>query len=187
PAPPAAVAKAAPAVPSGQAQEALFCYVHPNRQTTLRCNKCGRPICMNCAKRTPVGYRCKECIKEQQAAFYTATAVDYVVAIFTSLVLGGLASFLLPQFGFLVFFVAAFVGTLIGRVVLRLVGRRHGRWLPHLVAVMLILTGMAPTVLPIAAALAGGGIEAITLASFGSVWRIIYIIVASGSAYYQVK
>ena len=41
----------------------LFCYVHPDRETLLRCNNCERPICTQCAVLTPTGYRCKECIQ----------------------------------------------------------------------------------------------------------------------------
>ena len=33
----------------------LYCYVHPNRETALRCNHCNRPICADCAIRTPTG------------------------------------------------------------------------------------------------------------------------------------
>jgi hypothetical protein len=41
----------------------LHCYVHPNRETSLRCNNCDRPICAACAIRTPTGYRCRECVR----------------------------------------------------------------------------------------------------------------------------
>ena len=37
--------------------ESLTCANHPDRETLLRCNKCGKPICISCAVRTPVGYR----------------------------------------------------------------------------------------------------------------------------------
>ena len=35
-----------------------YCANHPTVETTLRCNKCGKPICAKCAIRTPTGYRC---------------------------------------------------------------------------------------------------------------------------------
>ena len=38
-------------------------------ETSLRCNKCGKPICAKCAVRTPTGYRCKECVRGQQKIF----------------------------------------------------------------------------------------------------------------------
>ena len=33
----------------------LCCVNHPNKETYLRCNKCGQPICTKCAVGTPVG------------------------------------------------------------------------------------------------------------------------------------
>jgi hypothetical protein len=37
------------------------CSHHPNTFTRLRCSRCGKPICPQCAVRTPVGLRCPEC------------------------------------------------------------------------------------------------------------------------------
>ena len=58
--------------------DVLHCSVHPDRETTLRCNKCGRPMCPQCAVQTPVGYRCRECVRGIQAGYYKATDTDYV-------------------------------------------------------------------------------------------------------------
>jgi hypothetical protein len=37
------------------------CTYHPKVQTGLRCSRCGKPICPQCAVRTPVGLRCPDC------------------------------------------------------------------------------------------------------------------------------
>jgi hypothetical protein len=37
------------------------CSYHPDVMTGLRCSRCGKPICPQCAVRTPVGLRCPEC------------------------------------------------------------------------------------------------------------------------------
>ena len=37
------------------------CSYHPNVRTGLRCSRCGKPICPECAVRTPVGLRCPDC------------------------------------------------------------------------------------------------------------------------------
>jgi len=37
------------------------CSYHPNVRTGLRCSRCGKPICPQCAVRTPVGLRCPDC------------------------------------------------------------------------------------------------------------------------------
>jgi membrane associated rhomboid family serine protease len=37
------------------------CYRHPDRETAVSCSNCGRPICSDCMRGTPVGIRCPEC------------------------------------------------------------------------------------------------------------------------------
>jgi membrane associated rhomboid family serine protease len=37
------------------------CYRHPDRATGLSCSTCGRPICVECSRDTPVGQKCPEC------------------------------------------------------------------------------------------------------------------------------
>jgi hypothetical protein len=55
----------------------MYCANHPNVETSLRCNKCEKPICARCAILTPTGYRCKECVRGQQKVFETAKWLDY--------------------------------------------------------------------------------------------------------------
>ena len=40
------------------------CYRHPNRETSVRCSNCDRPICPDCMTSTPVGMRCPECARQ---------------------------------------------------------------------------------------------------------------------------
>lgn len=155
----------------------LYCDNHPRRETNLRCSKCGRPICSRCARLTPVGYRCPQCIREREDVFYTATTLDYVVATAVSLTLGLLAGSFVHLLGFFVIFVAAIVGSLIGRLVWRLVGRRRGRWLPHIVAGS-IIAGVTPITLFLL--MSGGRL-------FTFLWLALYLIIATGAAYYQLK
>jgi len=77
----------------------LYCANHPNVQTLLRCNRCGKPICTRCAVRTPVGYRCKECVGQQRAVYYTGGTSDYVIGGLIAAVLGGLASVVIVLLG----------------------------------------------------------------------------------------
>ncbi len=67
-------------VEQAQGGEVLYCANHPETETYLRCNKCGKPICLKCAELTEVGYRCKECIREQQNVFYNAMESDNLIA-----------------------------------------------------------------------------------------------------------
>lgn len=40
------------------------CYRHPDRETSVACSRCGRPICPDCMTPSPVGMRCPECAGE---------------------------------------------------------------------------------------------------------------------------
>lgn len=108
---------------------ALYCVNHPTRETLLRCNKCNRPICLDCAVQTPVGYRCKDCVRQQQAGFYNIQALDYVAAAVVSPVLGFAGALLTGTVGWLTLFLAPIAGGLIAEGVQWAARRRRGRYL----------------------------------------------------------
>lgn len=56
----------------------LFCYQHPKVETSLRCNRCNRPICPKCAQRTPVGFRCSECVLAIEDRYYSHVQGGYL-------------------------------------------------------------------------------------------------------------
>ncbi|MCK4961780.1 MAG: hypothetical protein KAS19_04805, partial [Anaerolineales bacterium] len=58
----------------------MVCANYPDRETTLRCNRCEKLICAKCAVHTPVGYRCRECVRGQQKELETARQLDYMIA-----------------------------------------------------------------------------------------------------------
>ncbi len=166
----------------------LTCYRHPTRKTGLRCYTCGKPICIQCAKKTPVGYRCPDCIREAEDAFFNATPLDYVVALLVSLPLSLLAGFLLSMIGggfffiLLIFFIGGAVGGLIGRLTKRAVGRRRGRYLPHLVAASVVMGGMFAAA-PALIGLLFGSVGSL----FGLIVPGLYTFIASSAAFYQMK
>lgn len=43
-----------------------FCYRHPNRQSFVLCQRCGRTICGECQTPAAVGVVCPECMREQK-------------------------------------------------------------------------------------------------------------------------
>lgn len=118
----------------------LYCSVHPTIETSLRCNKCGRPMCTRCAVRTPVGYRCRECVRQQQDTFFTAQVVDYLIAAAVSLAFSFVAAAILARlWWFLAFFAAPAVGGVIGRVIYRLTGKRRGRYTGAVVGACVVM------------------------------------------------
>ena len=46
---------------------ATYCYRHPDRQSYVLCQRCGRTICPECQTPAPVGVICPECMREQRA------------------------------------------------------------------------------------------------------------------------
>jgi hypothetical protein len=163
--------------------EALYCVNHPNRKTNLRCNKCGKPVCTKCIKLTPVGYRCKACIREHQGVFFSATMAHYLIAAVVAFPLAVLIGFIAGQVGFLVIFVAAFAGSVIARIVHRVIGRRRGRWMPHLVAAAVLFGGLV-WALPI---LINFLLGEVGFGAIGLIYTGIYVVVATGAAFYQMK
>lgn len=113
----------------------LYCANHPDRETVLRCNRCDKPICTECAVRTPVGFRCRECVRGQQKAYFTGAPLDPLIAALVAVIFGaiiGAAAYaLLGIFGFFSFFAALFAGPVAGGLIAeaarRSIGRRRSR------------------------------------------------------------
>ena len=161
----------------------LACYRHPGRSTSLRCYTCGKPICTQCAIKTPVGYRCPDCVRNLENTLYEATPRDYLLVPAVIFPLSLVIGYLVVRFAgggfFLLFFmfaIAGAVGSWIGRVGHRVAGRRRGRYLPTIAAACVALGVLIPAgiffLMGFAPGLLGGG---------------IYLFVATSAAYYQMR
>ncbi len=128
--------------------ETLFCAFHPGIPTALRCNRCGRPICVRCAVQTPVGYRCRECVAGQQAIFFNARWMDYGIAAVVAVLSGLISAPIVAALSFWAIFAGPLVGSLTAEAVHRLIGRRRGRWIWLVVSVGLAV-GLAVWRLPL--------------------------------------
>ncbi|MCU1578833.1 MAG: Membrane associated serine protease, rhomboid family [Rhodoglobus sp.] len=53
---------------SAPANPANYCYRHPDRQSFVLCQRCGRTVCPQCQTQAAVGVHCPECVKEGRAS-----------------------------------------------------------------------------------------------------------------------
>ncbi|MCK6538524.1 MAG: hypothetical protein L6Q26_00590 [Anaerolineales bacterium] len=163
--------------------ETLYCYVHPNRETSLRCNNCNRPICASCAVRTPTGYRCRECVRERRKTFDTAEWYDYVLGFIAAAFLSGIASFLvtlIEGIGFLgwfiIFFGAPTAAMTIAEGVRAVTRKRRSRPLFITVAVGVVL-GAAPFIL----------FQLLAFDVFGIIFQAIYLVIVTPVVYTRLS
>jgi len=161
-----------------------YCANHPGVETSLRCNKCGKPICAKCALRTPTGYRCRECVRGQQKIFETAEWVDYALGVVTAVILSFLASLLVALisgiagiFAFIViFFAAPTVGMGIAEAV-RFVTRKH-RSRPLFIAVAVaVVLGALPLII----------LNLISFSLFGLIFQGIFLFIAAPVIYTRLS
>ena len=178
--------------------EVLTCYNHPNRETVLRCNRCDRPICVQCAIKTPTGYRCKECVRTQQKVFVTVKWYDYIVAILAAGILStigyAIMMFLSRLFFLLAFFVGPTIGMAIAEAVRALTGRRRSEWLFRSAAIAGGLAVLPYVLLPIILAAVSIGASngqsswANVLPGLTTVlYAAIYLITVVPTIYYRMK
>jgi len=161
----------------------LYCYVHPTRATSLRCNNCNRPICASCAVRTPTGYRCRECVKGQQKVFNTAEWYDYILGFVIAAALSGAAAFLVTLIGGIGFFgwflIAAGAPTaavIIAEGVRAATRRRRSRPLFITVAAGVVL-GALPIIL----------VQILSFNVFGILFQAIYLMIAVPVVYSRLS
>ncbi|HQV93231.1 MAG TPA: hypothetical protein PLA27_04240 [Anaerolineales bacterium] len=163
--------------------ETLYCYNHPTRETSLRCNNCNRPICASCAVRTPTGYRCKECVRERKKLFDTSEWYDYILGFIVAGFLSGIASFLVTMIGSIGFFgwflIAAgapTAGVIIAEGVRLFTRKRRSRSLFITIAIAVVL-GALPIIV----------FEIFIFDIFGIVFQIIYLVIATPIVYTRLS
>lgn len=153
---------------------------------TLRCYKCGAPICAKCSVRTAVGYLCRACVRQQQAGFETAYWYDFVFAVLIA-GLVGLVGLVTTFVGFFVFLIAPAVGLGAAELIRLAIRRRRSRYMPIAATIGFVL-GAAPGVL---GPLLGLGLalvfgDGLNLPALGGVlWQVVlplvYMVLGAGS------
>jgi hypothetical protein len=161
----------------------MFCANHPGVETTLRCNRCEKPICPKCAVLTPTGYRCKECVRGQQKKFDTAEGMDYVFGFIVGGLLSLLGSFLISLVGgigfigwFLVVMAAPTAGAIIAETVRRVI-RRHRSKSLFITIIAAVVLGALPMVL----------LHVISFDLFGILFQGIYLFLVAPAVYYRLS
>ena len=173
--------------------EPVYCENHPNVETRLRCNKCGKAICSKCAVRTPVGYRCRSCVNAQQRAFYAGFRPSYyLVVALVALPLSLVAGWLVPRLGWYTIILGPVVGGGISEAARWAIRRKRGEY-TWLVVCSSIVVGALPTLL--LSLLAFGGLLVRTPGLVGSLvgglarllWVGVYLLTAVGAAYARLR
>jgi hypothetical protein len=166
--------------------EPLHCENHPGVETYLRCNRCAKPICTRCAVRTPVGYRCKECVRAQQRTYYDDFGLQqYGIAAAVALPLAILAGWIVPRLGWFTLFLGPVTGTVIARAVRWALRRKRGEMTWLVVCGAIAIGGAIPVaqqaILPL---LAPGGTVSWSIGLLLSLlWAAVYVATAAGAAY----
>ena len=155
--------------------EVHYCAAHPERDTGLRCNRCERYMCIDCAVRTPVGYTCRECVRGHENKFFEGTTFDYGLVAATCAIGGALTPFvtlLIGGFLILGFIVAPAIGGAAAQIALQLTGRRRGRYSGYVAA---------------GGVLAGGIASAFLLVGGPGIFTLLYLALATSAAYARFK
>ena len=161
----------------------LYCANHPGVETSLRCNKCGKPICARCAIRTPTGYRCKECVRGQLKIFDTALWYDYLLGFLTAAILGFLASLLatlvsrLSFIGWILIVIGAPTAGMIIAEGVRLVTRKHRSRTLFITIAAAVVVGALPVIL----------FQLFTGNLFSLIFQGIYLFIATPIVYTRLS
>lgn len=156
--------------------EKLYCANHPQTPTGLRCNRCEKPICVKCAVRTPIGYRCKECVRGQQKVFETATWMDYPLLMGVVVILAGLGAFGASFIGFFTIFLAPIAGGMIAEAA-RFVTRKRRSKLLFRLAIVAAVVGCLPFL----------AMNLLVLDVLGIVWQGVYLFMMTSTLYYRLS
>lgn len=176
------------AIATDTPQTKTFCINHPETETYLKCNRCGRPVCMKCVQRTPVGYRCKECLGEQRAGYYTASTLDYGIAAIIAFVLGGVGGFIISLIGFwlVAIFAGPFAGAVISEAIRRILSKRRGRYLALISAAAVVIGALAALAVPVLPLLLAGRID-ILMRVFVNIGFWIFTALAASTVYARLR
>ncbi|MFC2002643.1 B-box zinc finger protein [Chloroflexota bacterium] len=123
----------------------MKCARHPKVETSLRCGKCGKPICPKCMVQTPVGARCPECARLYKLPTYRVSTSYYLKAIGSGLGMALACGLLWGFIGkwspfYLNLLLAPGAGYAIGAVISRSVNRKRGTGLAVVAGIAVVMS-----------------------------------------------
>jgi hypothetical protein len=160
----------------------LYCANHPQTPTTLRCNRCEKPICAKCAVLTPTGYRCKDCVRVQQKTFDTTQWYDYITSSLVALVLSFLGSLIARYIGFFIIFVAPIAGVVIAEAARLVVQRRRSKLLFQITTIATVLGSLPLLLIGLIPLLFQAGIYSL----LGIIWQGVYTFLVTSTVFYRL-
>lgn len=164
----------------------LYCANHPQTETSLRCNRCEKPICVKCAVSTPTGYRCKECVRGQQKTFNTAKWYDYIFGFSVAFILSLIGSQLVSVIGFFTILLAPVAGVVTAEAARFVIRRRRSKRLYQVITIGAGV-GTLPTLLSALFTL----LLFIPQGGFGFLlsllWPAVYAFIVTTSVYYRLS
>lgn len=160
-----------------------YCFYHPDVETTLRCNRCEKPICPKDAVLTDTGYRCKECVRNQMKAFETAEWYDYIIVILVTGGLSFLGSLLIAilPWGFLSIFISPAIGVGIAEATRFSVSKRRSKRLFQLATASALLGSLPFLLSNLLPLFFGGGLNL-----WGLIWQGYYSFTVTSTVAYRL-
>ena len=161
--------------------EPQYCINHPTTETTLRCNRCEKPVCPKCVTLIETGYRCKDCVRGRLKVFENAEWYDYPLAFIVAAILSYIGGLISASFGFFVIMIAPIAGGIIAEAVRAVVRRRRAKYLFILATVGTVLGALVVLYDPIIWLLLGYPFSLTRI-----LWPGVYIVMATSTVYYRL-
>jgi len=131
---------------------------------------------------TPTGYRCRECIHNQQKVFNTASWFDYPLALITAFILSFIGSIAVSFVSFFILLFAPVIGIGIAEAIRFLTKRRRSKSL-YVTATIGTFLGSLLQLTPALLAFLTGGRGAI----LGLLWYGLYAFMVTSAVYYRLR
>ncbi len=155
---------------------------------TLRCNKCNRPITPSEAVLTPTGYRCPDCVRQQQKNFDTSKPLDYVWGFLLAAVVSYFGSLLAARIGFFIFLLGPATGVAAAEVVRFATKKRRSKALFRLFNAGLIVGGIPRLFILLLNFFWGINLNAMNFfAVLPLIYQVIFMALAVPSGFYRLS